>query len=154
LLQTTSKKLTIHSINNSCELCQFGLSWMMLGGDLMQGYTANLEDKTLQNNNFRQVLYTGPKSQLVVMSILPGEDIGEEVHAEHDQFIRIEAGTGRAVLNGETAELSDGSAVVIPAGVKHNIINTSADVDLKLYTIYSPPEHPEGTVHVTKADAS
>lgn len=87
------------------------------------------------------------------MSLKPGEDIGAEVHEEHDQFIRVESGFGKAVLNGEETELEDGSAVVIPAGTEHNVVNVSETEPLKLYTIYSPPEHPEGTVHVTKAEA-
>jgi mannose-6-phosphate isomerase-like protein (cupin superfamily) len=119
----------------------------------MAGYVANIEKKSLENEYFRQVLFTGPHSQLVVMSIAPGEDIGIETHDDVDQFIRIEAGTGSAILNGEKHNLKDGSAVVIPAGTEHNIVNSSRSEPLKLYTIYSPPEHPPGTVHKTKAEA-
>jgi len=119
----------------------------------MAGYVANIEKKSLENEYFRQVLFTGSHSQLVVMSIAPGEDIGMETHDDVDQFIRIEAGTGSAILNGEKHNLKDGSAVVIPAGTEHNIVNSSRSEPLKLYTIYSPPEHPPGTVHKTKAEA-
>lgn len=119
----------------------------------MAGYITDVEKKTLDNNYFRKVLFTGPQSQLVVMSIEPGEEIGTETHDGVDQFIRIEAGRGKAVLNGKTHELHDGSAVVIPAGTEHNIINVSDTEPLKLYSIYSPPEHPDGTVHKDKAEA-
>jgi len=116
-------------------------------------YTANIEKETLENENFRKVLYTAKNSQLVVMSLLPEEDIGVETH-QLDQFIRIERGTGKAVLNGGEYDLSDGSAVIIPAGAEHNIINTSETENLKLYSVYSPPNHKDGTVHATKADAA
>jgi len=119
----------------------------------MSGYSINLEEKTLQNSNFREVLYTAPHSQLVVMSIAPSDDIGMETHAEHDQFIRVEKGLGQAIIGESTYELSDGVAVVIPAGQKHNIINTSSSESLQLYTVYTPAEHPEGKIHATKADA-
>ncbi len=119
----------------------------------MAGYLTNIERKSLENDCFREVLFTGPHSQLVVMSLAPGEDIGLETHDDVDQFIRVEAGRGKAVLNGEEHDLEDGSAVVIPAGTRHNIINGSPDEPLKLYTIYSPPEHPPGTVHRNKAEA-
>lgn len=117
----------------------------------MKGYVDNIEKLALANNNFRQVLYTAGHSQLVLMSLLPSEEIGEEVH-ELDQFLRVEAGTGKAVLNDLEYPLEDGSAVVVPAGVKHNIINTGAAA-MKLYTVYSPAEHKDGTIHVTKAEA-
>jgi mannose-6-phosphate isomerase-like protein (cupin superfamily) len=119
----------------------------------MAGYSVDIESATLENPNFRTVLYTAPHSQLVVMTIQPGEDIGSERHVDRDQFIRIEAGQGEAILDGERHALRDGSAVVIPAGTQHDIVNTSATVPLRLYTIYSPAEHPAGTVHRTKADA-
>ncbi|HRZ30503.1 MAG TPA: cupin domain-containing protein [Candidatus Paceibacterota bacterium] len=119
----------------------------------MSGYIINIEDKTLANRYFREVLFTAPHSQLVVMSIAPGEDIGEEVHAKVDQFLRIEKGEGKAVLDGEETRISDGSAIVVPAGTRHNIINTSSSRDLKLYTVYSPAEHRDGTIHKTKEDA-
>ncbi len=116
-----------------------------------KGYVVNIEKETLENENFRKVLYTSNYSQLVVMSIEPGDDIGMEVHGL-DQFIRIENGKGKAILNGQEYEIEDDWAVVIPAGVEHNIVNTG-DEPLKLYTIYSPPEHKEGTIHKTKTDA-
>ena len=119
----------------------------------MAGYVTNIEDKTLDNNYFRQVLFTGPYSQLVVMSLAPGDDIGLETHDDIDQFIRVEAGQGIAILNGEEHDLADGSAVVIPAGTEHNVVNQSQSEPLKLYTIYTPPEHPDGTVHKNKAEA-
>jgi mannose-6-phosphate isomerase-like protein (cupin superfamily) len=119
----------------------------------MTGYLVNIELKTLGNENFRQVLYTAQHSQLVLMSLKPNEEIGVEVHEIVDQFIRIEKGTGRAILNGEEHELSDGSAIVIPAGTKHNIINTSSEEKMKLYTIYSPAHHKDKTIHKTKQDA-
>ena len=118
----------------------------------MKGYVVNIEEKTQQNEYFRQVLFTATKSQLVVMALPSGEEIGMEVHAEHDQFIRFESGNGKAVLDGEEYEVGDGYAVIIPAGTMHNVINTS-DIVMKLYTIYSPAEHKDGTVHKTKAEA-
>ncbi len=120
----------------------------------MQGYTTNIEQDTLANEHFRRVLFTGPNMQLVLMTLQPGEDIGQETHDDHDQFVRIEAGSGVARLNGEEHALEDGSIVVIPAGVEHNIVNTSKDEKLRLYTLYSPPEHADGTVHPTKEDAT
>ena len=119
----------------------------------MKGYRINIEEKTLQNNYFREVLYTAQHSQLVVMSLLPGEDIGVEVHEIVDQFIRIEEGEGKAILDGTTSTFTAGSAVVIPAGTKHNIINTSSEKKLKLYTIYSPAHHKDKTRHKTKKEA-
>ncbi len=118
----------------------------------MTGYITNIEDKTEENENFREVLFTGPHSQLVVMSLLPNEEIGMEVH-DVDQFIRIEEGEGKAILNGEEHNIEDDFAIVIPAGTKHNIINTSSDKKMKLYTIYSPAQHKDGAVHKTKAEA-
>ena len=118
----------------------------------MHGYVTNIERDTLANEDYRRVLYTGLNTQLVLMTLQPGDDIGQETHEEHDQFIRVEAGAGVVVLNGERHTLSDGSAVVIPAGVEHNVVNMSADAPLRLYTLYSPPEHPVGTVQHTKAD--
>ncbi len=119
----------------------------------MTGFVGNIEEITAQNKHFRQVLYTGQHSQLVVMSLLPGEEIGMEVHEIVDQFLRIESGSGKAILNGEEYAISDGFCVVVPAGAQHNIINTSTDVPMKLYTVYSPAHHKEGTVHETKAEA-
>ena len=119
----------------------------------MNGYVVNIEQRSIENNYFRQVLYTASKIQLVVMSLKPGEDIGLETHHGVDQFIRVEAGRGKSILNGEEHDLEDGSAVVIPSGTQHNIVNVSQSEPLKLYTIYSPPQHPDGTIHRTKADA-
>jgi mannose-6-phosphate isomerase-like protein (cupin superfamily) len=119
----------------------------------MAGYLTDIEQATLDNVAFRRVLFTGPHAQLVVMSLKPGEEIGLETHDDVDQFIRVEAGHGTAVLAGKEHVLKDGSAVVIPAGTEHNVINNSRSEPLKLYTIYSPPEHPDGTIHETKADA-
>ena len=118
----------------------------------MAGYVTNIENDTLENEDYRRVLFTGPNTQLVLMTLQPGEEIGRETHEEHDQFIRIESGSGTAILNGKKHRLTDGVAVVIPAGVEHNVINTSPDEPLRLYTLYSPPEHPDGTVHRTKRD--
>lgn len=117
----------------------------------MAGFITNIESATRENGYFRKVLFTSGHMQLVVMCLKPNEDIGEEVH-QLDQFIRIEVGTGKAILNGETSELSDGSVVIIPAGTKHNIIN-SGEGDMKLYTVYAPPNHKDGTIHQTKKDA-
>ena len=117
----------------------------------MKGYVHNIETEAIENEDFRKVLYTDERLQLVVMSLAPNEDIGDEVH-ELDQFIRVEKGEGKSVLNGEEHAISDGYAVVIPKGVRHNIIN-SGNGHMKLYTIYTPPEHKDGTVHKTKADA-
>lgn len=119
----------------------------------MAGYVIDIEQKTLENPHFREVLFTAPKLQLVVMMLQPGEEIGLETHDDGDQFFRVEAGEGEALLDGERHPLSDGSIVVIPAGVEHNISNTSASEPLRVYTLYTPPEHPDGTLHHTKAEA-
>lgn len=119
----------------------------------MSGFSINIETKSLENPYFREVLYTAPHSQLVVMTLQPGEEIGVERHAAGDQFIRVESGQGEAIMDGERHALSDGVAIVIPAGAEHNVINTSATNPLRLYTVYSPPEHPDGTVNRTKRDA-
>jgi mannose-6-phosphate isomerase-like protein (cupin superfamily) len=118
----------------------------------MKFYAENIEKQTLENENFRKVVFTGKNSQLVLMSINVGEEIGLETHDEHDQFIRVEAGTAKFIIDDEVVEGGDGFAVVVPAGSAHNVIN-SGDVDLKLYTIYSPPEHADGTIHQTKEDS-
>jgi mannose-6-phosphate isomerase-like protein (cupin superfamily) len=115
----------------------------------MKGYVTNIEQDSIANQNFRKVLYTAKSSQLVLMSLKPGEDIGMEVH-HLDQFFRVESGKGKAILDGVEHDIADGFAVVVPAGANHNIINTG-EADLKLYTIYSPPNHMDGTVHETKA---
>ena len=116
------------------------------------GYVTNIERDTLSNEDYRRVVFTGRNAQLVLMNLRPGEEIGREVHEGHDQFIRVEGGRGVAILAGKEHTLTDGIALVIPAGVEHNVINTSADSPLRLYTLYSPPEHPDGTVHRTKRD--
>lgn len=118
----------------------------------MTGYITNIERDTLANDDYRRVLFTGYHTQLVIMTLQPSDDIGVEIHTGHDQFIRVERGEGAVVLNGTKHVLSDGVAVVIPAGVEHNVINTSRSEPLRLYTLYSPPEHPAGTVHRTKPD--
>ena len=119
----------------------------------MAGHVTNIESKTLENENFREVLFTSTNIQLVVMSLAPGEEIRLETHDDVDQFIRIEAGQGKATLNGREHALEDGSSVVIPAGTEHNVVNVSKTEALKLYSIYTPPEHPDGTLHKTKAEA-
>lgn len=118
----------------------------------MKGYVINIEKASLDNEYFRKVLYTARNSQLVVMNLKPSEEIGEEVH-HLDQFIRVEAGEGEAVLDGVSHKIGDGFAVVVPAGARHNIINTSSDKPMKLYTVYSPPNHRDGIIHKTKAQA-
>src|SRR3989344_4858999 len=117
----------------------------------MKGYISNIEKETVENNNFRKVIYTGKNSQLVFMSLNPNEDIGQEVH-QVDQFIRIEHGKGQAILDGVAYEVEDDFAIVVPAGATHNVIN-NGDGQMKLYTIYSGPEHLKDTVHLTKKDA-
>ena len=119
----------------------------------MAGYVTNIANDSLENDAFRRVLFTGPKSQLVLMTLKPGEDIGLETHDGVDQFIRVEAGQGMAILDGKEHTLRDGSAVVIPAGTQHNVVNRSSSESLKLYTLYTPPEHPDGTIHKTRAEA-
>jgi len=120
----------------------------------MTGYVGPIESKTLANTYFRQVLFTGKYCQLVVMCLQGGEEIGNEVHPHTDQFFRIEEGEAKFVFNGTEEHLvHDGDAVVVPAGTYHNVINTSKTKTLKVYTVYSPPNHPDGTVHKTKADA-
>lgn len=119
----------------------------------MAGYSINIEDKSIENPHFREVLYTASHLQLVVMTLQPGEEIGMETHEHGDQFFRVEAGTGEAILDGKTHQLSDGMIVVIPAGTEHNIVNTSSNKPLNVYTIYTPPEHEDGTIHKTKAEA-
>ena len=119
----------------------------------MKGFHQNIEAATLENNYFRKVLYTGKNSQLVLMSLKPGEEIGLEVHTENDQFFRFEQGQGRCVIDGNEYAVADGSAVIVPAGAEHNIINVSATEDLKLYTIYSPAHHKDQIVRKTKEEA-
>ena len=117
------------------------------------GYIDNIEDRTKENSNFRKVLYTGTHMQLVVMSLKPGEDIGVEVHDSVDQFFRVEQGQGKVVMNGQESEVKEEMVFIVPAGVEHNVINTSDLEELKIYTIYAPPNHPQETVHITREDA-
>ena len=119
----------------------------------MNGYHTNIEVDTLENANFRKVIFTGNHMQLVLMSLKPGEDIGLEVHQDVDQFFRFEKGEGKVFIDGEEYTVKRDDAVVVPAGSEHNIINTSTNEELKLYTIYSPPNHPEGTIHQTKEES-
>ena len=119
----------------------------------MRGFNANIEKETLENENFRKVLYTARHCQLVLMNLKPNEEIGMEVHEENDQFFRFEKGEGKCIIDGNEYALSDGVAVVVPAGAEHNIINTSSTEELKLYTIYSPAHHKDGVVRATKAEA-
>ncbi len=116
-------------------------------------FVQNIEKETLENLNFRKVLATNAHSQLVVMSLKPREEIGMEVHEDTDQFLRIESGVGQAILDSQVYEISDGFAVVVPAGTNHNIINTSDTEEMKLYTIYSPAHHKDGTIHRTREEA-
>jgi mannose-6-phosphate isomerase-like protein (cupin superfamily) len=119
----------------------------------MKGFQAAIEARALENTNFRQVLYTSEFSQLVLMSIPPGEEIGAETHPANDQFFRVEGGQGKCFIDGTEYELGDGDAVIVPRGARHNVINTSETAALKLYTIYSPPHHKDGIVRKTKKDA-
>ena len=118
----------------------------------MQGFVDDIEDLTERNDDFRRVLYTGRYLQLVLMAIAPGEEIGEEVHEDHDQFFRIEDGKGVVVIDGARTPIESDDAIVVPAGARHNVINTGDD-PLKLYTIYGPPEHMDGVVRTTRAEA-
>lgn len=118
----------------------------------MKGFVDNIEEMTEHNSDFRRVLYTGKQMQLVLMSIQPGEDIGEEVHPNRDQFFRVEEGEGEAWIDGHKSKVQSDFAILVPAGARHNIKNTGKK-PLKLYTLYGPPEHADGTVQVTKADA-
>ncbi len=120
---------------------------------MKKGYRGDIEKDTRENNNFRKVLYTGAHSQLVLMSLKPGEEIGLEVHEEGDQFFRFESGEGKVIINETEYSVGDGVAIVVPSGAKHNVINTSETEDLKLYTIYSPAHHKDGIVRETKAEA-
>jgi mannose-6-phosphate isomerase-like protein (cupin superfamily) len=119
----------------------------------MRGFNTNIEKETLENDNFRKVLYTGKHSQLVLMSLRPNEEIGMEVHPENDQFFRFETGQGKCIIDDNEYTVSDGSAIVVPAGAQHNIINISGTEDLRLYTIYSPAHHKEGIIRATKEEA-
>ena len=119
---------------------------------MKKGYKDNIEKLTVENNNFRKVLYTGERSQLVLMSLLPGEEIGSEVHPDNDQFFRFESGLGKVVINDTEYAVTGGDAVIVPRGAQHNVINTGKD-SLKLYTVYSPAHHKDGVIRMTKAEA-
>ena len=121
--------------------------------DLMTGYIGNIEEATLNNSNFRQVIFTGPHSQLVLMSLNPSEDIGMEVHPSVDQFFRVEKGEGKVIVNETEYIIGDGDSIIVPAGATHNVINTSTSEALKLYTIYAPPHHKDGIVRLTREEA-
>ncbi len=118
----------------------------------MKGFVGDIEDLTEENSDFRHVLYTGTNLQLVLMTIQPGEDIGEETHNDRDQFFRVEKGRGEVWIDGHRSKIKSDDAIVVPAGARHNIVNTG-EKPLRLYTLYAPPEHRDGTVHATKADA-
>jgi mannose-6-phosphate isomerase-like protein (cupin superfamily) len=119
----------------------------------MKGFSTNIEKSTLDNKNYRKVLYTSKHSQLVLMSLGPKEEIGMEIHQDNDQFFRFEKGQGKCIIDGNEYEVRDGSAIVVSAGSQHNVINTSDEEELKLYTIYSPAHHKDGIIRVTKAEA-
>jgi mannose-6-phosphate isomerase-like protein (cupin superfamily) len=118
----------------------------------MKGFVENIEEQTVENHDFRRVIYTGEHAQLVLMTLQPGEEIGEEVHEGIDQFFRVETGTGEVVIDSRRTPIEDGTAIVVPSGARHNVMNTGP-APLRLYTLYSPPHHEDGTVHRTKADA-
>lgn len=120
----------------------------------MKGFKSSIEKDTIANKDFRHVLYTGKHSQLVMMSLRAGEDIGMEVHPAVDQFFRFEKGRGVIIIDGASTDVKEGDAAIVPAGAQHNVVNTNKSEDLKLYTIYSPPEHIDGTIRRTKADAA
>lgn len=119
----------------------------------MDWYYGNIENETLANFAFRKVIFTGKYAQIVLMSLKPNEEIGSEIHNDVDQFFRFEAGVGKVEVGDKSFEVKEGDAILIPAGTRHNIINTSPTNDLKIYTLYSPPNHPDGTIHQTKAEA-
>ena len=121
--------------------------------DSMTGFIDNIEDRTSKNRDFRHVAFTGPHMQLVLMTLLPGQEIGEEIHHDTDQFFRVEEGSGEVWMDGVSTRIDDDTVIVIPAGARHNIVNTGHK-PLKMYTIYAPPHHADGTVHHTKADAT
>lgn len=118
----------------------------------MKGYYTNIEKLTLENNAFRKVLYTSGHMQLVAMSLLPGEAIGEEIHTENNQFFRFEQGAGKCIIDGNEYQVADGDVIIIPSGAKHNVINTG-NIPLKMYTIYAPPHHKDGIIRQTKKEA-
>jgi mannose-6-phosphate isomerase-like protein (cupin superfamily) len=119
---------------------------------MAKGFCSNIEKDTLENENFRKVLYTSKHSQLVLMSLVPNEEIGMEAHPDNDQFFRFEKGEGKVIIDGNEYQVTDGSAVIIPAGAQHNVVNTSATERLNMYTIYSPAHHKDGIVHKAKQE--
>ena len=119
----------------------------------MKRFKTNIEKDSIENKNFRKVVYTGPHLQVVLMSLGAGEEIGEETHKDTDQFFRIESGNGKCIIDGNEYQIKDGDVIVVPAGAKHNVINNNSEEDLKLYTIYAPPHHKDGIVRATKQDA-
>jgi mannose-6-phosphate isomerase-like protein (cupin superfamily) len=119
----------------------------------MKGFSTNIEHATIANNDFRRVLYTGKHTQLVLMSLAPSDEIGMEVHDENDQFFRFEAGSGKVIIDDAEYEVTDGSVIIVPAGARHNVINTSNIEELKLYTLYSPPHHKDGIIRPTRNEA-
>jgi mannose-6-phosphate isomerase-like protein (cupin superfamily) len=119
----------------------------------MKGYKSNIEKETLKNENFRKVLYTAKHLQLVLMSLKPGEEIGAEIHATSDQFFRFEGGKGKCIIDGNEYHVENGEVIIVPAGAKHNVINTDAKEALKMYTIYAVPQHIDGLINITKDDA-
>ena len=119
----------------------------------MKGYKSNIEKSTLENNNFRKVLYTAHHMQLVLMSLKPGEEIGAEIHKNSDQFFRFEGGTGKCIIDGNEYQVKDGDVLIVPAGAEHNVINVESSKELKMYTIYALPNHQDGVVRATKKDA-
>jgi mannose-6-phosphate isomerase-like protein (cupin superfamily) len=118
----------------------------------MKGFIGDIEDRTGENSDFRRVIYTAPHMQLVLMSLRPGEEIGEEIHTDSDQFFRVETGRGAVLIDGRETPIESGDAIIVPVGARHNVMNTGQEA-LKLYTVYAPPHHEDGTVHHTKADA-
>ena len=119
----------------------------------MKGFKSNIEKDTLKNENFRKVLYTSKHLQLVLMTLKTGEEIGEEVHIGIDQFFRFESGNGKCIIDGNEYSVSDGDVIIVPAGSRHNVINNDSSEDLKMYTIYTPPNHQDGLINMTKKDA-
>ena len=119
----------------------------------MKGFKSNIEKDTIENSNFRKVLYSASHMQLVLMTLKAGEEIGAEIHQDNDQFFRFESGKGKCIIDGNEYDVKDGDAIIVPAGSKHNVINTSDKAELKMYTIYAPPHHKDGIVRETKEEA-
>ncbi|WP_197060170.1 cupin domain-containing protein [Sporocytophaga myxococcoides] len=153
VLGTTSITSCSDSEGNNLKRLKESDSMITEESKKVKGFKINIEKNTLENKDFRKVLYTSTHSQLVLMSLKPKEEIGEEIHPDIDQFFRFEGGKGKCIIDGTEYEVKDGDAIIIPAGAKHNVINTDASKELKMYTIYSPPHHKDGTVQKTKKDA-